>query len=254
MIIEAEVGGETRKMVVSTPGKNGITWGLDAATGEFIWAEETIYQNVVSDIDPETGVVSLNEETIPTEFSEPFTFCPAIPGGRLWQATAYSPDSGLFYLPAANTCQTSAAQQFAEAAPGTSMGLFQTFGESLAPGAEGVGSIHALFAADGSDGFEVQQGPRFTSSILATSGGLIFAGDADRYIKAMNDETGEVLWQHRLAAPIGGSPVTYEVDGVQYLVVASGQSNQTHASLTPGLASPRMGGNSIHVYRLPDQE
>lgn len=254
MIIEAEVGGENRKMVVSTPGKNGITWGLDAETGEFIWAEETIYQNVVSDIDPETGVVSLNEETIPTEFSEPFTFCPAIPGGRLWQATAYSPDSGLFYLPAANTCQTSAAREFAEAAPGTSMGLFQTFGESLAPGAEGVGSIHALFAADGSDGFEVQQGPRFTSSILATSGGLIFAGDADRYIKAMNDETGETLWQHRLAAPIGGSPVTYEVDGVQYLVVASGQSNQTHASLTPGLASPRMGGNSIHVYRLPDQE
>lgn len=254
MIIEAEVDGEMRKMIVTTPGKNGITFGLDAATGEFIWAEETIYQNVVSDIDPETGRVTANTEIIPTEFGESITFCPAIPGGRLWQATAYSPDTGIFYLPAANTCQTSAPREFGEAAPGTAMGFFQSFGDSLAPDATGVGALHALNAIDGSDAFEVQQGPRFTSSILATSGGLIFVGDADRYIKAMNDETGEVIWQQRLQAPVGGSPVTYEVDGVQYLVVASGQSNQTHASLTPGLASPRLGGNSIHVFRLRDQE
>lgn len=252
MIIDAEVDGETRKMIVTTPGKNGITFGLDAATGEFIWAEDTIYQNVVSGIDQETGRVTANVEIIPTEFGEAVTFCPAIPGGRLWQATAYSPDTGLFYLPAANTCQTSAPREFGEAAPGTSMGFYQTFSTSLAPDATGVGSLHALNAVDGADWFEVQQGPRFTSSILATSGGLIFVGDADRYIKAMNDETGEVLWQQRMQAPVGGTPVTYEVDGVQYLVIAAGQSNQTHAALTPGLATPRLGGNSIHVFRLPD--
>lgn len=254
LIIDAEVDGETRKMIVTTPGKNGITFGLDAETGEFIWAEDTVYQNVVSDIDPETGRVTTNVENIPTEFGEAVTSCPAIPGGRLWQASAYSPETGLFYLPAANTCQTSAAQEFGEAAPGTAMGFYQTFSTQLAPDATGVGSLHALNAVDGADGFEVQQGPRFTSSILTTSGGLLFVGDADRYIKAMNDETGEVLWQHRLQAPIGGTPVTYEVDGVQYLVIAAGQSNQTHAALTPGLASPRLGGNSIHVFRLPDED
>ena len=254
LIVDAEVDGETRKMIVTTPGKNGITFGLDAETGEFIWAEDTVYQNVVSDIDPETGRVTTNVENIPTEFGEAVTSCPAIPGGRLWQASAYSPETGLFYLPAANTCQTSAAQEFGEAAPGTAMGFYQTFSTQLAPDATGVGSLHALNAVDGADGFEVQQGPRFTSSILTTSGGLLFVGDADRFIKAMNDETGEVLWQHRLQAPVGGTPVTYEVDGVQYLVVAAGQSNQTHAALTPGLASPRLGGNSIHVFRLPDED
>ena len=254
LIVDAEVDGETRKMIVTTPGKNGITFGLDAETGEFIWAEDTVYQNVVSDIDPETGRVTTNVENIPTEFGEAVTSCPAIPGGRLWQASAYSPETGLFYLPAANTCQTSAAQEFGEAAPGTAMGFYQTFSTQLAPDATGVGSVHALNAVDGAEAFDVQQGPRFTSSILTTSGGLLFVGDADRYIKAMNDETGEVLWQHRLQAPVGGTPVTYEVDGVQYLVVAAGQSNQTHASLTPGLAAPRLGGNSIHVFRLPDED
>src|SRR5690606_28880566 len=215
LIIDAEVDGETRKMIVTTPGKNGITFGLDAATGEFIWAEETVYQNVVSDIDPVTGRATANVEIIPTEFGEPVTFCPAIPGGRLWQASAYSPDSGLFYLPAGNTCQTMAAREMSEAAPGTAMGMTQGFGESLAPNATGVGSLHALHVADGAHEFDVQQGPRFTSSVLATSGRLLFVGDADRYIKALDDETGETLWQHRLQAPVGGSPATYEVDGVQ---------------------------------------
>ncbi|SDG48427.1 PQQ-binding-like beta-propeller repeat protein [Pelagibacterium luteolum] len=254
LIIDAEVDGEMRKMIVTTPGKNGITFGLDAETGEFIWAEETVYQNVVSDIDPETGRATANVEIIPTEFGEAVTFCPAIPGGRLWQASAYSPDTGLFYVQAANTCQTMAATEMSEAAPGTAMGMIQGFGESLAPDATGVGSLHALNAIDGEHAFDVQQGPRFTSSILPTAGRLLFVGDADRYIKALDDETGETLWQHRLQAPVGGTPATYEVDGVQYLVIAAGQSNQTHAALTPGgLATPRLGGNSIHVFRLPNQ-
>src|SRR5690606_38751368 len=113
MVIDAEYEGETRKMIVTTPGKNGVTFGLDGATGEYLWSQDTIFQNSVI-IDPETGVARANEELIPTEFGEAVTVCPAIPGGRLWQATAYSPDTGLFYLPAANTCQTAAAREMGE--------------------------------------------------------------------------------------------------------------------------------------------
>jgi len=254
MIVETEVDGEMRKLVVTTPGKNGITFGLDAETGEFVWAEETIYQNVVSDIDEETGRVTANTEIIPTEFGEPYTFCPAIAGGRLWQATAYSPDSELFYLPAGNTCQTIAAREMDEVSPGSAMGLIQGFGNSIAPDATGIGALHALNVSDGESAFAVQQGPRFTSSVLATGGRLLFVGDANRYVKALDDTTGETLWQHRLQAPIGGTPVTYEVDGTQYVVIAAGQSNQTDAGITPGgLTNPRLGGNSIHVFRLRNQ-
>ena len=251
MVIDAEVDGETRKMIVSTPGKNGVTFGLDAATGEFIYAQETVYQNSVI-INHETGEVAANVDLIPTEFGEPVTVCPAIPGGRLWQATAYSPDTGLFYLPAANTCQTAAAQEMGEASPGSAVGFYQSFGDTLAPGASGVGSLHALDAATGEPVFDIQQGPRFTSAVLTTGGGLLFVGDADRYIQALDASSGEELWRHRLQAPIGGNPMTYEVNGVQYLVIAAGQSNQTHPALTPGLAVPRQGANSIHVFRLRD--
>ena len=67
--------------------------------------------------------------------------------------------------------------------------------------------------------------PSPTSSVLATAGGLVFGGDAAREIKAWDQETGEVLWSQRLNAPVGGYPMTYALDGEQYLVIPTGYSN-----------------------------
>src|SRR5690606_35769891 len=130
-------------------------------------------------------------------------------------------------------------------ATGQAMGLFQSVGTSLAPGFDNVGSLHALRVTTGEHAFEVQQGPRFSSSVLVTGGGLLFVGDADRYAMALNDETGEVLWKQRLHAPIGGSPITYEVDGVQYVVFPAGQSGTTNAAQTPGLVVPPVNGSNL---------
>ncbi|WP_354059441.1 PQQ-binding-like beta-propeller repeat protein [Devosia sp. 2618] len=251
LIVETEIDGVMRKLIVTTPGKNGVTFALDAATGEFVWVKETIYTNMIGDIDSKTGKVTANVDTIPTDFGDMKQFCPAINGGRLWQATAYSPDSGNFYLPAANTCQSLAPRQFELAPVGQSMAVVQYGPTVLAPGFDNVGSLHALNVKTGEHAFELQQGPRFTSSVLVTGGGLMVVGDADRWAYAMNDETGEVLWKQRLHAPIGGSPITYEVDGVQYLVIPAGQSGTTQASLTPGMVIPPVNGsNLIYVFKV----
>jgi len=251
MIITTEVDGQPRKLIVSTPGKNGVTFGLDAATGEYVWHEETVYNNQFGGIDEATGLVKDTLPDVrPTEIGQRVTFCPAIAGGRLWQATAYSEKTGLFYLPASNLCQTSEPQPFELVSTGQAMGLFKSFGNPLAPNAEGVGSLHALKVGTGDHAYDVQQGPRFTSSVLATAGGLLVVGDADRYVHFKNDETGETIWKTRLHAPIGGSPVTYEVDGVQYIAIAAGSSNQTHPAQTPGLQVPAQGANAVFVFRL----
>src|SRR5690606_35281639 len=94
LVVEADVNGEKKKMIVTAAGKNGIVFGLDAATGKFIWGEKTLYTNSVIDIDPETGRVNTNNDLRFTEFGQEQTFCPAINGGRLWMAAAYSPRSG----------------------------------------------------------------------------------------------------------------------------------------------------------------
>ncbi|MCC6735466.1 MAG: PQQ-binding-like beta-propeller repeat protein [Bauldia sp.] len=251
LLIDAEVDGVMRQLVVTTPGKNGITFAVDRATGEFVWATETIYQNVVSEITPEGRAVA-NVEIIPTAEGQQVEFCPAIGGGRLWQATSYSPRTGLFYLPAANTCATLSPVPQNLTVGGAPAGI-QGGPTTLAPGATGVGSIHALAVGDGAHAYDLQQANRYTSSILTTAGGLMFVGDGDRYFYALNDETGEEIWRVRLNAAIGGHPMTYEVDGVQYIAVAAGRSNQTNASNVPGgIGVPRGSGNSVFVFRLGD--
>jgi len=254
LIVKAEVNGEMRKMIVTMAGKNGVTFGLDAATGELIWAERTLYTNSITGIDMDTGRVQTNNDLRYTEFGQQQTFCPAINGGRLWMATAYSPDTGIFYGHGANTCQTSSPNPMdlnALPAAGNAMGYFSSQGTSLAPGFDNIGAFHALNAADGSEAFQVQQNARFNSSVLATGGGLVFVGDVDRYFYAMNDETGEVLWKQRLHSPAGGWPMTYEADGEQYLVLPVGLSTNNFAALTPGLRTPGLGANAIYVFKLP---
>ncbi|NNU79928.1 PQQ-binding-like beta-propeller repeat protein [Halovulum dunhuangense] len=255
LVVEATVDGQPRKMIVTMAGKNGVVFGLDAATGQFIWGETTFYTNSITGIDKETGRVQTNKDLYFTEFGQKQTFCPAINGGRLWMASAYSPRSGVFYAHGANTCQTSAPREMnigAMPAAGNAMGMLQSFGTSLAPGAEKIGAFHALNAGDGSKAFEIQHDRRYNSSVLATGGGLIFVGDVDRRYYAMNDETGEVLWTSpRLHAPAGGWPMTYEAGGEQYVVLPVGLTTNAQAALTPGLQMPALGANAIYVYKLP---
>ncbi|WP_227419436.1 pyrroloquinoline quinone-dependent dehydrogenase [Roseitranquillus sediminis] len=256
LIIEAEVDGETRKMIVTAAGKNGVVFGLDAETGEFQWGETTFYTNSITGIDEETGRVQTNDELYFTEFGQQQTFCPAINGGRLWMASAYSDRTGIFYMHGANTCQTSAPREMslgAMPAVGESMGMFQSFGTSLAPGAENIGAFHALNAADGSKAFEIQHDRRYNSSVLTTGGGLVFVGDVDRRYYALDDETGDVLWTSpRLHAPAGGYPMTYEADGEQYVVFPVGLTSNAQQSLTPGLEMPALGANALYVFKLSE--
>lgn len=255
ILIDADVNGETRRLVVSAPGKTMVTWGLDAETGEFVWVTPTLYTNAYETLNQETGEIRTNRDLMFSEFGQQQTFCPAINGGRLWMASAYSPRTGLFYVHGANTCQTIAPNEMqldALPAMGTAMGYISNFGTSLAPGYENVGAFHAVRGADGEHTFEIQQAARFNSSVLVTGGGLIFVGDVDRRYYAMNDETGEVLWETRLHAPAGGYPMTYEADGVQYVVLPVGLQTNAFANLMPELRVPRLGANAIYVFRLRD--
>ena len=83
--------GETRKVITGIPGKTGIVYTLDRATGEFLWATPTIEQNVVVDIDGATGEVTENPEIIFREAEQMVFVCPTWLGGKDWEAGAYSP-------------------------------------------------------------------------------------------------------------------------------------------------------------------
>ena len=96
--------GERRKVVTGIPGKTGIIWTLDAATGDFLWARSTNYQNVVVGVDAETGRVLLNPEIKLPDIGEEVFVCPTATGGINWQAVAYHPQTNALYTPTNNLC------------------------------------------------------------------------------------------------------------------------------------------------------
>ena len=96
--------GEARKIVTGIPGKTGIIWTLDAQTGEFLWARPTVYQNVMTGIDVETGGPIINEDSTPQSVDKPSFACPYLLGGKNQPSGAYSPDTGAMYMPLNNTC------------------------------------------------------------------------------------------------------------------------------------------------------
>jgi len=248
-----ELDGE--KLLISVPSKTGIAFANDAETGEYLWSKETIYQNVITGIS-ETGEITLNQDLIPTEVGQQVDACPSFSGGKLWQAGAYSPLTQRFYVPLAESCNT-VSPQVQEFTPGNAVGSVRVGPRTMPPGVEEAGVISAIDVANaGNEAWRHTQRATLTSSLLATGGGLVFGGDAGRYLKALDQDTGDVLWEVRLNAPIGGHPATYEIDGEQYLVIPTGFSAQaaSSASLFSEIPVPSGSGNSIFVFKLPQAE
>ena len=95
-----ELPSGEQKLLTGIPGKTGIVWTMDRRSGEFYWAKETIYQNVVKDIDPKTNTVTINENLVATELDgEPDYVCPSLAGGRDWPAGAYNPGIKTLFMP-----------------------------------------------------------------------------------------------------------------------------------------------------------
>lgn len=254
VLVDVKEGQKTRHLMISVPGKNGIFFALDRDSGEYLWSQETVFQNSVTRIDDD-GTVHVNEELIPGALGQEVMICTSISGGKLWQAGSYSPQTQQFYVPLTEACNAVSATQTTFTA-GNMVGSMK-FGPRVMPdGVEHAGLIEAIkIGVDKAEteGWKTRQRPVPTSSLLATGGGLVFGGDAGRFLKAWDQKTGEVLWQQRLNAPIGGSPMTYELDGEQYLVVPTGYSASAGsiAAAFPETPMPSGTGNSIFVFKLP---
>ena len=235
--------GERRKVLTGIPGKTGIVYTLDRQTGEFLWARPTVRQNVVANIDGATGKVTVNPETTFTAAGQTHFICPTASGGKDFQAGAYSPDTNAMYYGLQNTC----AQQ--TAIDNGSMYSFNARAE-IAPGTQNIGSLFAISAETGKTLWRYDQRAAMMS-VVATGGGLLFAGDTNGRFRAFDQDSGKILWETNLGAPVTGYPITYSVRGKQYVAVSVGNSlassslNRLAAELMPGNAS------NVFVFALP---
>lgn len=204
------------------PGNTGLVWIMDASNGALVWARQTLGQNIYA---------QAQQGTLPT-YNRPTEACPSR-WGRSWPSSSFNPTQRTLFVPLVPSCTDREGK----------VTLFE--------GNPNLGRLQAISLDNGQLLWSKEQAAPFGPS-LATASGLVFVGDLDRKLRAFDSRTGTLLWEKSIIAPITGAPISYEVDGQQFLSVVAGGGTDLEAilALNPGLM-PLAGSNSVFTYALP---
>jgi alcohol dehydrogenase (cytochrome c) len=189
---------------------------LDRATGEFITGKPFAKETWASGLDIKGRPILVpGKEPTP----EGVLVYPGLEGSANWPPPAYNPHTGLFYVHAQDDYGQVYFKSPAHYEP---RGDYEGGGGRNVLGSEPYGAVKAIEATTGTVKWEFKEQTSSSSGILTTVTGLVFAGTADGYFYALNATTGEPLWRFQTGGAILGGPVTYLVDGKQYVAVAAG--------------------------------
>lgn len=235
-------------------GKYGILWKNDRVTGEFKAYKETVFQNAFTDIDDETGLVTYREDIQNAGLNEWTSACPSSAGGKDWHSMTYHPPTGTMIAPLSQTCLENAAREVALVQGGGGLAASRKFFEM--PGTDGnLGKIGAYNVDTMEEVWSYQQRASFHTGTMSTAGNLVFAGDLDRRFRAFDVRTGEIVWETRLGTSVQGHPISFAVDGKQYIAVTTALGGTSPRSVPNVILTeieyPRT-GNAVYVFALPD--
>ena len=237
-------------------GKLAILWELDRATGQLRAAHDLGYQTIL-DVHPETGAITYRPGMMPEEGVE-LEFCPSIAGFKSWRSMAYHPDTQAFYVPLLVSCERTTFGPGPELVEGGGgVGLSRRAHLMHPDRPDGVGELVAI-DVDGNVLWRHRTRTAMDSAVLTTGGGLVVAGDWDRHLYVHEARSGEVLFQTRMPSSVSGFPITYAVDGRQYLAIPVGTDpslwSGISTQLTPDKNRPDAGGHGLFVFTLADEE
>ncbi len=221
VLIDYQHNGRMVKAVVMA-NRNGYYYALERATGKLLVAKAYTKVTWSDGIGPNGRPILISGQD-PTETGN--RSCPGIGGGHNWQATSYSPQTGLYYFPTTDGCQLyfKTHQEFVE-------GLwYQASTTQGLPTEPTMGSIVALAPSTGEVRWRYELVSPPTSGLLTTSGGLVFGGDREGYLFALDARTGKVLWKFQTGGMVIAPPISYSFRGKQYIAVAAGSAMFTFA-------------------------
>lgn len=267
VVLDLEIDGEERKVLVR-PGRTGYMYVIDRTDGKVLSAEPYDTVTAYLGVNLETGEIIPNEELHPDVGVTVEDICPAPPGAKDWQPSAWSPRTELLYVPHQHLCMNFKASQVSYIAGTPYLGA--TVDMYAGPGDGYRGEFMAWDPVAQEEIWSIKEKFPVWSGTVVTAGDVAFYGTMDRWFKAVNARTGEVLWQFRAPSGFIGQPVTYRgEDGRQYVAILSGVGGWSGAvavaELDPrvrngalgfvgamqDLPAYTLGGSTLLVFALP---
>jgi len=249
-MVELEVGGSTQRVII-TSGKEAIYDALDVE-GNYLFSIDLGLQNFITDIDPRTGEKTIDPALMPSR-EKAIVVCPHAGGAKSWIPASLNPSSKVLFVPLVESCMdlTPVPQ---DQRGSLSTGVRWTIRPTLDSDGR-YGRIQAVDLETRQTLWTTRQRAPQTTGTLATAGGLVFAGALDRWFTAYDDQSGEALWRARLGDVPSAAPISFGVDGRQYvaLVVGYGTAQaMTFPMLTPEIDLPIIRSSAIWVFALPE--
>ena len=235
ILADLKIDNRVRKVILHAP-KNGFFYVLDRANGKFISAKTFVDQTWAFGIDPNGRPIETREGT---STDQPFDAVPGPAGAHNWHAMSYSPLTGLVYIPAQNI-------PFALGTDADWKGQDNSFGLNLAmvfnprpPTGKAFGRLIAWDPVKQKEAWSNDLGAPWNGGTLVTAGNLVFQGTANAHFKAFNASNGKQLWDTPVGSGVIAAPVTYAIDGKQYVTIAVGWGGvygmiQRHSEFTTG--------------------
>jgi alcohol dehydrogenase (cytochrome c) len=248
--IALPMNGRMRQLVL-TAGKLGIYDAMDAATGDYAFSIDMGIQDLITAIDPKSGAKRIDMSRYPGD-GRKFTVCPHAGGGRSWLPGSYNPNSHIEYVAMVESCM-----DLSPVESGSRGSLSSGYRWTLRPRADSdglYGRVQAVDIGTRQTVWKARQRAPQSTGVLATAGGVVFAGALDRNFSAYDDADGQILWQARLSDVPSSAPISYAANGKQYVAVVvgfGGAQALTFPALVPEIKLPPTRSSSIFVFELP---
>jgi alcohol dehydrogenase (cytochrome c) len=247
-IVMLPVNGVSTKVVV-TGGKEAI---FDAVAGRYLFSMDMGLQNVVTAIDPLTGAKTIDSNLVPGDDKIKMV-CPHSGAAKGWHPASYNAASTTLFIPMMESCM-----DLTPVGPGENGFLSTGVRASIRPRPDSDGLYGRLEAVDlvtRKTVWKRRQRAPMSTGVLATAGGVVFAGSLDRVFAAFDARDGKQLWRARLNDVPNSVPVSFTVRGKQYVAITVGGGGPqavTFAHLVPEIVNPPEAGATLWVFELPD--